>query len=144
MFQQSKMTLNSRTAFKLILYLGILYRVVIFFFLDPSGNDRHDYVIVSYLATGSLPISDGGSAFHPPLYHLLASPWMAIGGEKLCQTFSLLLSIATLFLIADILRRNKLDLPQWILPLALGLPAFLPAFVLFSLLITNSNFFTCW
>jgi 4-amino-4-deoxy-L-arabinose transferase-like glycosyltransferase len=76
--------------------------------------------------------------YHPPLYYFLAAPFLRLDGLPAVQSLSLLFSIATLLLIAALLR----DLPWMKHPFQLAcfaLAALHPQFVMFSLFISNDT-----
>lgn len=122
-----------------LLVFGIFYRLLIFLFLIPTGNDRHDQLIQAIISTKSIPISDGEMAFHPPLYHLLSVPWMLAGGDKAAQFFSVALSIANLALLYHLIKKTPLLSSRSVRFLTLALPVCLPEFVIFSSIISNDS-----
>jgi Dolichyl-phosphate-mannose-protein mannosyltransferase len=118
---------------------GVVVRLVVFAYLGYFNNDNHIEVIDYVARSWRLPHADQfDQAYQPPLYYLLAAPLLRVGGLVAVQLLSLLFSIATLILIAGLLRQ----LP-WIQEKSrfwcLALAAFHPQFVLFSLFISNDT-----
>ncbi len=126
---------------KTLLGLGVLTRLIVFRFLNPADPDDHFTVIRLLLAKGRLPLmTETGEAYHPPLYYLLAAPFLKLfGTEKAVQVLSLLLSLATLFVLYDLIYRSGLirgKLPQLY---AFLMVCFLPQFVMYTLYISNDT-----
>src|ERR1022692_1511025 len=86
---------------KTLLALGIFARILTFWFLNPQNNDNHFRVIEFLVENGRLPLyTEAFAAFHPPLYYLLAAPFLKVfGTEKAVQFLSLGLSIASLVIL---------------------------------------------
>lgn len=123
-----------------LLYAGVLLRVVLFAPLYPTNNDDHFGVITYVLREHALPPSDVLSqAYHPPLYYLLAAPFAALGGVRGAEVFSLLLSVANLWLLARFIDRTQLITRTSTRRHALALAAFLPQFVVFGLFVSNDT-----
>jgi hypothetical protein len=117
---------------------GIGLRVVVFLFQQPFNNDSHADVIAYFINTGRLPTIPGISqAYHPPLYYLVAVPWIVLAGWKGVQAFSLALSIANLYVLYRLVRDTLLIAPHAIRVLCLLVAALLPPFVLFGNYISN-------
>lgn len=134
--RQAKSLLN---AYALVIGSGIIVRLVVFAYVGYFNNDNH-LAVIDYVARHwSPPRADQlEQAYHPPLYYLLAAPLFRAGGLVGVQILSLILSIATLVLIAALLRqlpwmheRTRL----WCLALA----ALHPQLILFSLFISNDT-----
>lgn len=121
-----------------LLIAAIALRVITCAVLGPTGSDHHYEVIEAILRDGRLPTAEAYSqAFHPPAYYLLSLPWAMLGGDRLVEVFSLLLSIANLWLLFELLRRfvenDRARLH------AMALVAFLPQFVVYSILVSNDT-----
>jgi len=112
-------------------------RVLVYAFLHYSNPDQH-YLIVEYIhRTGRIPLSrDFNQSFHPPLYHLLASPLLAFGSFKVVQLFSLLISVLTIGLGYTFIRRSPVFEHK---ALVFAFFCLLPEFVTFSLYISNDT-----
>ena len=126
-------------AFHFVLAAGLLIRIGVFLILTPQNNDAHFDVIRYIHRFGMLPDSSAfNQSYHPPLYYALASLFMFVGGIKVVQSLSLLLSCATLWVMARLLKR----LP-WIerrfQPWLLALPALHPQFVQYTLFVSNDT-----
>lgn len=122
---------------QVVLALGIVQSVAVFTFQDPLNNDSHLEVVGFLWAQFRLPAPDVlNQAYHPPLYYVLGVPWLAFGGLKGLQLFSLLLSIATRVVFYVAIR----DLPfvaERVKPLLLGLLVLLPQFTLHGNFVSN-------
>ena len=126
---------------KTLLTLGIFARVLTFLFLGPGNNDDHFGVIQLLVANGRLPlVTETGQAYHPPLYYLLAAPFLEVfGTAKAVQFLSLSLSIASLVILYFLIYRSGLirgRLPQLY---SFFMVCFLPQFVMFSLYVSNDT-----
>jgi hypothetical protein len=121
-------------------FAAVLLRLATFVVLGPTGSDHHYEVIEAVLRTGAFPnYLDYAQAFHPPAYYLLSLPWAWLGGDRLVEFFSLLLSIANLWLLFALFRDR-----QWIAgdrarTHATALTALLPQFVIYSILVSNDT-----
>ncbi|MFL6247837.1 MAG: ArnT family glycosyltransferase, partial [Thermoanaerobaculia bacterium] len=123
---------------RILLIAAIALRVVTCAVLGPTGSDHHYEVIEAILREGRLPMAEAyAQAFHPPAYYLLSLPWAILGGDRLVEVFSLLLSIANLVLLFRLLRKFVDDERARLH--AMALIAFLPQFVLYSLLVSNDT-----
>lgn len=125
---------------EIILFSGVLLRVVVFYFLDPTNSDDHLAVIKHIYSRHNLPISRTyNHAFHPPLYHLLAALFYAAGSLKMVQSLSLTTSIVNVYYLYRIVKIEGLfsSAPAQIICLSLG--CFLPSYVIFSLYISNDS-----
>jgi 4-amino-4-deoxy-L-arabinose transferase-like glycosyltransferase len=133
---QAKSSLNY---YALLLAGGIIVRFGVFAYLGYFNNDNH-LVVIDYVARHwTLPRANQfDQAYHPPLYYLLAAPLLRLGGLVAVQALSLIFSIATLVLIAGLLRRLPW-IDERIRPWCLALAAFHPQFILFSLFISNDT-----
>lgn len=121
-----------------VLFLGIIIRIIVFIFIDPSGNDRHIQVINYFCLNHKLPLSSElGSSFHPPLYYLLASLFGFFGSDKFIQFFSLLLSIVTLVIFYVLIKNLRFMSSLKIKFLSLLLPSLLPSLIMTSSYISN-------
>jgi len=122
---------------------GIAVRLLTFWFLAPSNNDYHAGVIQYIVKYRRLPPTltpHLPQAQHPPLYYLLASPWLAWSGSlKAVQLFSLACSIAALSLLYRLICRERLIESPQARFYSLLLVCFLPQFVMFSLYISNDT-----
>ena len=127
---------GSQRHLQLILAAGILLRLLVFLIQSPFNNDDHASVITALQATARFPdIRAVPQAYHPPLYYLLALPWLSAGGWKAVQAFSMLLSVANLYVLYALLRDRVLA-ETYRAPCLL-LAAFLPQFVLFGNYVSN-------
>ena len=125
--------------FALVLAGGIIVRVVVFAYVGYFNNDNHLVVIDHIARHWTLPRANQfDQAYHPPLYYLLAAPLLRLGGLVAVQALSLIFSIATLVVIAGLLRRLPWT-DERIRPWCLALVAFHPQFILFSLFISNDT-----
>jgi hypothetical protein len=119
--------------------LGVVLRLVVFIHMGYLNNDNH-LEVIKYVAEHWMPAraDQFNQAYHPPLYYFLAALLLNLGSIETVHGLSLVLSIATLLLIAGLLRR----LP-WIdenfQPWCLALAAFQPQFIMFSLFISNDT-----
>ncbi len=126
-------------AFLVILGLGVVLRLVVFFHMGYLNNDNH-LEVIEYVANHWTPAraDQFNQAYHPPLYYFLAAPLLRLGGVPAVHGLSLILSIATLLLIAGVLWQ----LP-WIdegsQPWCLALAAFHPQFIMFGLFVSNDT-----
>jgi dolichyl-phosphate-mannose-protein mannosyltransferase len=127
----------SHYAFLAVLAAGILVRVVVFVHMGYLNNDNH-LEVIEYVAHQWIPPHAGqfNQAFHPPLYYFLTASLLRLGNVQAVHGLSLILSIATLLLIADLLRQLPW-INEKIQPWCLALVAFPPQFVMFSLFISN-------
>jgi 4-amino-4-deoxy-L-arabinose transferase-like glycosyltransferase len=133
-----------------ILCVGLLLRVVVFFFLDPLNNDGH-YYVVRYIrllyalppANTAVPTDNGtiylAQAYHPPLYYLLAVPWDAVFGAKGVQLFSTLLSVANLLVLYRLIVGLPLITSAAVRVACVAFVALLPQFVIFGSFISNDT-----
>lgn len=132
-------TAAARRACLIVLIAGIALRVAVFTALTPLGNDNHYEVIEFIVKHHALPRSAQIlQAYHPPLYHLLAVPFLMAGGIKTVQLFSLILSVATLAVTWSLIRRLAW-IPERFKPWCLALPALHPQFIIFTLLVSNDT-----
>ena len=127
----------SHYAFLAVLAAGILVRVVVFVHMGYLNNDNH-LEVIEYVAHQWIPPHAGqfNQAFHPPLYYFLTASLLRLGNVQAVHGLSLILSIATLLLIAHLLRQLPW-INEKIQPWCLALVAFQPQFVMFSLFISN-------
>jgi dolichyl-phosphate-mannose-protein mannosyltransferase len=125
--------------FALVLALGIILRLFVFTQMGYLNNDNH-LEVIAYVADHSIPAraDQFNQAYHPPLYYFLAAPLLRLGNIQAVHGLSLLSSIATLLLIACLLRRlpwiNQ-EIQLW----CLGLAAFHPQFMMFTLFVSNDT-----
>lgn len=123
-----------------IFLAGIALRVVVFAFINPCTWDDHYGNIRYIFEHGSPPLSGVlTQSFHPPLYYLLATPILWFGERKAVQIFSLLTSIATLWVLRDLVRDRRLFRSPLAANAAFSLAAFLPSFVVFGLYVSNDS-----
>lgn len=121
----------------LILCLGIILRISVFFFQGPFNNDPH-YPVVQFIHEHhALPdATQCWEAYHPPLYYAVASLFVT-DNPKTVQAFSLFLSIATLVVICIWIWETDL-IPNFNSKKhCLLLAAALPELVLFGNFISN-------
>src|SRR5215831_6863460 len=125
--------------FFFVLAAGILVRVVVFACMGYFNNDNH-LPVIEYVAERWVPPDSAqfNQAYHPPLYYFLAAFFFRLGSLPAVHGLSLILSIATLLLIAHLLRQlpwiNE-KIPPWCLALA----AFQPQFIMFGLFVSNDT-----
>jgi len=136
---QTSARLNASNIFFLLLGLGVLIRIIVFAHIGYLNNDNH-LEVVEHVARTWLPAraDQFNQGYHPPLYYFLAAFFYLIGGAPAVRIFSLLLSVATLALIALVLRQLpwiSASLGNW----AVALAALHPQFVLFGLFISNDT-----
>ena len=124
-----------------LLWLGVAIRLLTFVTLGPDLVDAHSQVLKFLLRSGSLPHThELHEAFQPPLYYLLAAPFLAVTGyAKGAQILSLVISIATLFAFYLLLYRRTIILSEKARLYSLTFVALLPQFVMFSLFVSNDT-----
>lgn len=123
----------------MLLGLGILIRLIVFAHIGYLNNDNH-LEVVEHVARNWLPAraDQFNQGYHPPLYYFIAAFFYSIGRAAAVHFFSLMLSVATLALIALFLRQLpwiSAKLCNW----AVALAALHPQFVLFGLFISNDT-----
>jgi Dolichyl-phosphate-mannose-protein mannosyltransferase len=141
--------LNARTSllWKLssgptLLGAGVILRIVVFAFLEPLNNDTgHLDIIKSIVLRHTLPpLTANSSAFHPPLYHLIAAAFYYVSGSaKGVQVLSLIFSVLTLWVFYRLLYREELIEGDEARRYAFFLVCFLPQFVLYGLYVSNDT-----
>src|SRR5712692_9290297 len=126
-------------AFIGVLALGIILRIAVFAYMGYLNNDNH-LEVIEYIAHQWIPphADQFNQAYHPPLYYFLAAAFLRLGNVRAVHALSLLLSIATLLLIAHLLRRLPW-MNEKIRPWCLALAAFHPQFIMFGLFISNDT-----
>jgi 4-amino-4-deoxy-L-arabinose transferase-like glycosyltransferase len=125
-----------------LLVLGIVLRIVVFFFLDPINNDRGHAAMVTYIAEHhAIPSATANAeSYQPPLYYLLAAPlYAATGSLKFAQLASLACSILTLLVFYRLLYFEKLLPNETATRYSFVLACFLPQFVMFGLYVSNDT-----
>lgn len=129
-------SLNER-AFLLVFTAGVIARILVFTYMGYFSNDNH-LEVVKYVAEHWLPpyADHFNQAFHPPLYYFLAAAFLHLGDVAAVHSLSLILSIATLALIAHLLRQ-LVWIDDKIKPWCLGLAALQPQFIMHGLFISN-------
>lgn len=128
----------SRLRERTLLIAAVVLRILTCAVLGPTGSDHHYEVIEHLLREGRLPpVELYAQAFHPPAYYLLSLPWAIAGGDRWVELFSLLLSIANVFLLFALIRRFVADERARLH--AMALTAFLPQLVLYSILVSNDT-----
>src|SRR5437773_1157303 len=122
-----------------VLVGGIAVRLVVFAYMGFFNNDNH-IVVIDYVSRHWIPphADQFNQAYQPPLYYFLAAPLLHLGGVTAIHGLSLIFSIATLLLIANLLRQLPW-INENIRPWCLALAAFHPQFILFSLFISNDT-----
>ena len=122
-----------------MLALGIILRIAVFAYMGYLNNDNH-LEVIEYIAHQWIPphADQFNQAYHPPLYYFLAAAFLRLGNVRAVHALSLLLSIATLLLIAHLLRRLPW-MNEKIRPWCLALAAFHPQFIMFGLFISNDT-----
>jgi len=122
-----------------ILFLGILLRIIVFWFQAPFNNDNHYSVISFVYHTHALPPSALlMQSYHPPLYYLLASPLFP-SGPKTVQILSLLFSIGSLVFIYRLVRDPCLSWDPKCQTICLWFACLLPQYVMFGNYISNDS-----
>src|SRR5262245_5248797 len=110
--------------FFFVLAAGIAVRVIAFACMGYFNNDNH-LPVIEYIAERWVPPDSAqfNQAYHPPLYYFLAAFFFRLGSLPAVHGLSLILSIATLFLIAYLFRPLP-SINQNIQPWAHALSAF--------------------
>jgi 4-amino-4-deoxy-L-arabinose transferase-like glycosyltransferase len=122
------------------LFAGALLRLLLFKPLYPINNDDHIGVVRYFLQYHVLPAADVVSqGYHPPLYYLLAAPFVALADARGAELLSLGLSVANLWLLARLVATTPLIASDTARRHALALAAFLPQFVVFGLFVSNDT-----
>lgn len=120
-----------------ILGIGIFIRFLIFIFLSPTNNDGHFPIIQYIINNHKTPISGAlNQAFHPPLYHLLAS---LLKHKILIHFLSFILSALTLLIFYWLIKKIKFINPYINKLFCLLLPSLHPSFIMFSSYISNDG-----
>jgi 4-amino-4-deoxy-L-arabinose transferase-like glycosyltransferase len=129
-----------------LLWLGLAIRIVVFPFLPPLNADGAGHLeYLAFIASthSSPPASYGNETYQPPLYYLLASIfWAATNNAKCAQLFSLVCSIATLWLYYWLIATTDVIRGEMARLLAFALVALLPQFVMFGLYVSNDTLAT--
>ncbi len=121
-----------------VLALGIAQSGAVFLFQNPLNNDSHLAVVAFVVENLRLPTAlELNQAYHPPLYYVLAAPWLALGGLKTLQLFSLLVSIATRCVFYVAIRDMPFIEERRAKPLLLALLVLLPQFTLHGNFVSN-------
>ncbi len=121
----------------IILYFGILLRIIIFIFQRPLPIDDHFGVVRYIYEQHSIPTSNVLSqSYHPPLYYVLASFFFP-GGIKIIQTLSLILSMGTLLVIYWLIKNLEFIQPLKTKKYCLLLACTLPQFIICGNYISN-------
>jgi 4-amino-4-deoxy-L-arabinose transferase-like glycosyltransferase len=122
------------------LFAGVVLRFLLFKPLYPLNNDDHIGVVRYLLQYHVLPTADVVSqGYHPPLYYLLAAPFVALADVRGAELLSLALSVANLWLLARLVATTPLIASETARRHALALAAFLPQFVVFGLFVSNDT-----
>ena len=122
------------------LFAGVLLRLLLFKPLYPLNNDDHIGVVRYLLQYHVLPAADVASqGYHPPLYYLLAAPFVALADVRGAELLSLGLSVANLWLLARLVATTPLIVSETTRRHALAFAAFLPQFVIFGLFVSNDT-----
>jgi 4-amino-4-deoxy-L-arabinose transferase-like glycosyltransferase len=120
--------------------VGVAIRLFIFAPLYPLNNDDHFGVITYFLQQHVLPAADVASqGYHPPLYYLLAAPFVAVAGVRGGELLSLGLSLLNLWLLGRMVATTTLIESLTARRHALALAALLPEFVVFGLFVSNDT-----
>ena len=124
-------------AFRAVIAAGIVIRVVVFANMGYFNNDDH-LSVLEYVSRYWFPphADQFNQAYHPPLYYFLAALFFRWGNLPAVQGLSLFLSIATLLIIARLLRQLAW-INERLKPWCLALPALHPQFIMFGLFISN-------
>lgn len=123
---------------RIVLALGIAQGVAVFLFQNPLNNDSHLAVVAFVWEHLRLPRADElNQAYHPPLYYVLAAPWLGLGGLKVLQLFSLLCSLATRVVFYVAIRDLPFVEERRAKPLLLAFLVLLPQFTLHGNFVSN-------
>ena len=122
------------------LLAGVLLRVVIFKPLWPVNNDDHLGIVTYFLQHHVFPAADvAAQGYHPPLYYLLAAPFVALAGVRGAELLSLGLSVLNLWLLARLVATTPLITSDAARRHALAFAALLPQFVVFGMFVSNDS-----
>jgi 4-amino-4-deoxy-L-arabinose transferase-like glycosyltransferase len=127
-----------KQSLRIVLALGIAQGVAVFLFQNPLNNDSHLAVVAFIWENFRLPRADElNQAYHPPLYYVLAAPWLGLGGLKVLQLFSLLCSLATRLVFYVAIRDLPFVEERQAKPLLLAFLVLLPQFTLHGNFVSN-------
>ena len=132
-----QLTISDNSQLKIILFLGILLRGIVFIFQAPLNNDRHFQVVYYIYSNFAIPLSNQfDQSYHCPLYYLLSSLFLYLGSIKTVQFFSLCISILTLIIFYWLIKNIPyIHSKRW----CLSLVCFLPQLILYGNFISNDT-----
>lgn len=133
-----------------LLFCGIMLRVIVCFTAGPFNPDWHFQVIQYTAAHGWPPISnyvtpDGvlyAQSYHPPLYYLLMAPLYLlkpVSEHPVDHFASLFISCINLILIRWLLDQPLVAPHRHARALAMAFACFLPEFVMFGSFVSNDT-----
>ncbi|MEZ4905103.1 MAG: glycosyltransferase family 39 protein [Spirosomataceae bacterium] len=132
---------EERRSLSTLLWIGIAFRVILYFFISPYGADAHGEVINFIATKHRLPHTrDMFCAMHPPLYYLLAQPFYAFDtlyDLKITQLLSVILSCINLYVLYLLTKRHFSHTLTRNVSFLLAI--FLHSYVTFSLYVTNDS-----
>lgn len=124
-----------------LFWLGVAFRVILYFTISPYGADAHGEVINFIATQHRLPHTrEAFCAMHPPLYYLLAQPFFAfdtVDNLKVTQLLSLILSCLNLYVLYLLAKHHFNNILSRNISFLLAL--FLHSYITFSLYVTNDS-----
>jgi len=124
---------------ELVLFFGILLRVVAFLFQGAFNNDDHLAYVQHIYQYHALPVSGQlHQSNHPPLYYFLASLLFS-HGVKMVQALSLAFSIGTLTVMYFLIKKLEFIQPLALKQTCLLFVSSLPQFIMFGNYISNDS-----
>jgi len=144
--QKVSVTLNQSNPAELlncIFVAGIWIRLLVFPFLGPFNNDGlgHFEHIKYFKEHWSMPPAGlGNETWQPPLYYFISAGFAFVSeNPKFLQAFSLVTSIAILFVARELVRSGTFLKTNEGKLFAFLIVCLLPQFVMFSLYISNDS-----
>lgn len=126
---------------KFLLWFGIVFRILLYFFISPYGADAHGEVINFIATQHRLPHTrEIFCAMHPPLYYLLAQPFYffdSLPNLKITQLLSVALSCINLYILYLLAKQHLKNI--LIRNVSFLLAIFLYSYITFSLYVTNDS-----
>lgn len=121
---------------------GIWLRVCLFVCLDPSNCDspgHHEHIL--YIKQHwSLPMSGTEETWQPPLYYIITAVFAYVSeNPKFIQSFSLVTSMATLFVARALVRSDTFLKTKEGKAFAALIVCFLPQFAMYGLQLSNDS-----
>jgi hypothetical protein len=132
---------RTRNTLNLLLLGGIILRLLVLMYAGPNNPDDHFSVIVWIVERGELPYSNAiNQSYHPPLYHLLMAPLLAIWKtESAVHAGSFVLSCMSLLVIRVALSHPLVFPHHAGRVIAMAFASFLPQFVMFCGFVSNDT-----